>query len=71
VRADEVTYSQVVELITSGRSGSLGLDVARPNGNGHAKTKGGLTSAETIGQHAAGAQGVQNAEITEKGFDAS
>jgi D-xylose transport system ATP-binding protein len=71
VRADEVTYSQVVELITSGRSGDLGLDVARPNGNGHAKTKGGLTPAETIGQNASGAQGVQNAEITEKGFDAS
>jgi D-xylose transport system ATP-binding protein len=69
VRADEVTYSQVVELITSGRSGDLGLAVARPNGNGH--RKGGAAPAETIGQNAGGAHGVRNAEITEKGFDAS
>ena len=55
----------MVELITSGRSGDLGLAVARPNGNGAGRHKGGITPAETIGQNAGGAQGVRNAEITE------
>jgi D-xylose transport system ATP-binding protein len=33
VKTHEVTHSQVVELITSGRSGSLGLAPAKTNGN--------------------------------------
>ncbi|MEV4709559.1 sugar ABC transporter ATP-binding protein, partial [Actinoplanes sp. NPDC049316] len=34
VRTNEVTHSQVVELITAGRSGSFGLPPERPEANG-------------------------------------
>ena len=40
VRASDVTHAQVVELITSGRSGELGLG----NGNGNGAVEGGVSA---------------------------